>query len=549
MLLLEPRLAVLDETDSGLDVDALKIVAHGVNSLRSPERSMLLVTHYERLLELIVPDRVHVLAGGRIVKSGGKELARELDERGYDWVQTEGDRVSAAIPLIAGVAVARTGADARGAPARARRSRRGGLADAAARAMALHEPRAARGRGLRPRPPARRRRKRSPRRNACSAMRRSAARRGNSCCSTASASTGLGAAPLAGIEIANPEARWTSSRIARSIAQRVSSRRSEHCVLAPTGCGSASPPALASRADSPRVRRLARVPGSPRSHASCIDVGRGARATFVQHFIDCGADSEAGSTASRRSSRRRIPARASIGCSNTRASSAHVAAGGRSRRPAPTSTAGYFDLGGRLVRNDVAITLRGARRAHRAVRLVARWRRPARRRSHRDSLMPRGATAAARTSAASSARAAAASSTARSSSSAAANVSTLARATTTCCSASTPRSTQAGARDLRERREVQPRLDGRRARRGATVLSASRGGLDAAAARAPDHGVRGDACSSKSQTRPARPGRSSASQRAARDAHGAMTVAAARTPGSAALEARISQPCAETSRR
>jgi Fe-S cluster assembly ATP-binding protein len=68
-------------------VDALRIVPHGVNTLRSPERSMLLVTHYERLLELIVPDRVHVLAGGRIVKSGGKELARELDERGYDWIQ------------------------------------------------------------------------------------------------------------------------------------------------------------------------------------------------------------------------------------------------------------------------------------------------------------------------------------------------------------------------------------------------------------------------------------------------------------------------------
>ena len=90
MLLLEPRLAVLDETDSGLDVDALKTVAHGVNSLRSPERSMLLVTHYERLLELIVPDRVHVLAGGRIVKSGPKELARELDEHGYDWVSAGG---------------------------------------------------------------------------------------------------------------------------------------------------------------------------------------------------------------------------------------------------------------------------------------------------------------------------------------------------------------------------------------------------------------------------------------------------------------------------
>ena len=89
MLLLEPRLAVLDETDSGLDVDSLKIVAAGVNSLRSATRSMLLVTHYERLLELIVPDRVHVLAGGRILKSGGPELARELDARGYDWVQAE----------------------------------------------------------------------------------------------------------------------------------------------------------------------------------------------------------------------------------------------------------------------------------------------------------------------------------------------------------------------------------------------------------------------------------------------------------------------------
>jgi Fe-S cluster assembly ATP-binding protein len=89
MLMLEPRLAVLDETDSGLDVDALKIVAAGVNSLRNPERSMILVTHYERLLELIVPDRVHVLARGRIVKSGGSELARELDERGYDWIHND----------------------------------------------------------------------------------------------------------------------------------------------------------------------------------------------------------------------------------------------------------------------------------------------------------------------------------------------------------------------------------------------------------------------------------------------------------------------------
>jgi Fe-S cluster assembly ATP-binding protein len=92
MLLLEPRFAVLDETDSGLDVDALKVVANGVNSLRSSKRSMLLVTHYERLLELIVPDRVHVLAGGRIVKSGGADLARELDARGYDWVHAEAAR-------------------------------------------------------------------------------------------------------------------------------------------------------------------------------------------------------------------------------------------------------------------------------------------------------------------------------------------------------------------------------------------------------------------------------------------------------------------------
>ena len=89
MLMLEPRLALLDETDSGLDVDALKVVANGVNSLRSADRAIVMVTHYERLLELIVPDFVHVLAGGRIVKSGGRELARELDARGYDWVQAE----------------------------------------------------------------------------------------------------------------------------------------------------------------------------------------------------------------------------------------------------------------------------------------------------------------------------------------------------------------------------------------------------------------------------------------------------------------------------
>ncbi|SMH43861.1 Fe-S cluster assembly ATPase SufC [Azospirillum agricola] len=83
MAVLEPKFAVLDETDSGLDIDALKIVAEGVNALRSPERSMLVITHYQRLLDYIVPDYVHVLAAGRIVKSGGKELALELEKNGY----------------------------------------------------------------------------------------------------------------------------------------------------------------------------------------------------------------------------------------------------------------------------------------------------------------------------------------------------------------------------------------------------------------------------------------------------------------------------------
>ena len=87
MVVLEPRLAVLDETDSGLDVDALKIVATGINSLRDPDRATILVTHYERLLELVIPDQVHVLSQGRIVKSGDRQLARTLDERGYDWLR------------------------------------------------------------------------------------------------------------------------------------------------------------------------------------------------------------------------------------------------------------------------------------------------------------------------------------------------------------------------------------------------------------------------------------------------------------------------------
>jgi Fe-S cluster assembly ATP-binding protein len=86
MLVLEPTLALLDETDSGLDIDALKIVAHGVNSLRGPERALVLVTHYQRLLDHIVPDQVHVLGRGRILKSGDRTLALELERRGYDWL-------------------------------------------------------------------------------------------------------------------------------------------------------------------------------------------------------------------------------------------------------------------------------------------------------------------------------------------------------------------------------------------------------------------------------------------------------------------------------
>jgi Fe-S cluster assembly ATP-binding protein len=86
MAVLEPKLAILDETDSGLDIDALRIVADGVNSLKRPDRATIVVTHYQRLLNYIVPDFVHVLAGGRIVKSGGKELALELEAKGYDWL-------------------------------------------------------------------------------------------------------------------------------------------------------------------------------------------------------------------------------------------------------------------------------------------------------------------------------------------------------------------------------------------------------------------------------------------------------------------------------
>jgi Fe-S cluster assembly ATP-binding protein len=95
MSLLEPKLAILDETDSGLDIDALKLVASGVNAMRMPERAIIVVTHYQRLLDYIVPDYVHVLSAGRIVKSGGKELALELEKKGYGWNETGAQPVGA----------------------------------------------------------------------------------------------------------------------------------------------------------------------------------------------------------------------------------------------------------------------------------------------------------------------------------------------------------------------------------------------------------------------------------------------------------------------
>ena len=96
MTMLEPSLAILDETDSGLDIDALKVVAHGINLFRSPERAVILVTHYQRLLDYVVPDVVHVIHNGRLVKSGGKELARELEDSGYSWAEQDADRGPAA---------------------------------------------------------------------------------------------------------------------------------------------------------------------------------------------------------------------------------------------------------------------------------------------------------------------------------------------------------------------------------------------------------------------------------------------------------------------
>jgi len=98
MAVLEPKLAILDETDSGLDIDALQVVASGINALRSANRSMILVTHYQRLLDYVVPDRVHVLAQGRIVKSGGKELALDLEQRGYGWIEAEAAQAAKSRP-------------------------------------------------------------------------------------------------------------------------------------------------------------------------------------------------------------------------------------------------------------------------------------------------------------------------------------------------------------------------------------------------------------------------------------------------------------------
>jgi Fe-S cluster assembly ATP-binding protein len=94
MAVLRPRLAILDETDSGLDIDALRVVADGVNTLRRPDNAAIVVTHYQRLLNHIVPDFVHVLSAGRIVKSGGKELALELEEKGYDWLEAPAEALA-----------------------------------------------------------------------------------------------------------------------------------------------------------------------------------------------------------------------------------------------------------------------------------------------------------------------------------------------------------------------------------------------------------------------------------------------------------------------
>jgi ABC-type multidrug transport system ATPase subunit len=104
LMMLEPKYAVLDETDSGLDIDALKIVSRGVNAMRSEDRGFLVITHYQRLLDYIQPDIVHVLKDGRIVKTGGKELALELEERGYDWLKEEEQSPASSTSMLPGLA-------------------------------------------------------------------------------------------------------------------------------------------------------------------------------------------------------------------------------------------------------------------------------------------------------------------------------------------------------------------------------------------------------------------------------------------------------------
>ena len=131
MALLEPTLAILDETDSGLDIDALKLVADGVNAMRSPERAIIVVTHYQRLLDYIVPDFVHVLSDGRIVKSGGKELALELEKKGYGWIDARSGRSVTTMtqvaeklqPWLARSSAGRRAAALAAGPARPRRRR------------------------------------------------------------------------------------------------------------------------------------------------------------------------------------------------------------------------------------------------------------------------------------------------------------------------------------------------------------------------------------------------------------------------------------------
>ena len=475
MLLLEPRLAVLDETDSGLDVDALKIVAHGVNSLRSPERSMLLVTHYERLLELIVPDRVHVLAGGRIVKSGGKELARELDERGYDWVQAGGTSVSAAIPLTAGVAV--PGPE----PTRAARlhaladARRGRLADAAPRAMALHGPRAARrGETSTSLPTPLDRDTVAAAQTRCSPMPSLGDASRQLVLLDGERVAGLGATALAGVEVTSLEARWDEfvAAFAKPIGAAEYPLAALNTAFARHGLWIRVPAGAVVRAPIHLVligSARARIAAQPRI---VIEAEPGAQATFVQHFIDCGSESRGWSnsvTQLKQAAGSRLGfyrlQRHARGVAHTSLLSAEL---GESAE----LTAGYFDLGGRLVRNDIAIALRGAgartdlfglllagtdqhvddhtrhpprRRRDGQQRELPRHHRRARprrlqRQSRRRARLPAHRRAAEqRQSAARRARG---------------------------------DRHQARARDLCQRRQVQPRLDRRRARRRATVLPA-----------------------------------------------------------------------------